>query len=115
MREIITKVMEAETEGRKIVEAAKNDAARILLASREKAREFTNRIRRDTQIEIDQMTEASVGIVQQEKQACLARATENINARIPLDQPARQQAVIAAIRCICGLAAFPEEAAPARV
>ena len=101
MKEIIAKVMQAETEGKNIVEAAKAEAEQVLLDSRGKAQEFTNRIRRETQIEISKLDEESLWALQQEKQSCLARWVAEIEAQFPLDQPARQQAVIAGIKCIC--------------
>lgn len=100
MREIIAKVLEAEAEGKKIVAIAKAEAERILAEARAKAQETTDRIRKETQIEITRTVEECEKETLQEKETALARASGEISARFPLDQPAREQAVLAGIHCV---------------
>jgi len=101
MRKIITKIIEAETEGEKIVAGAKTEADHIVANAREAARECANQIRRKTQIEIDHLMQESIGVIQQEKQTQLAQYAAKMAAQLPLEQPARQQAVLAAIQYLC--------------
>lgn len=101
MRDIISKVLLAETEGKKIVESAKADVELILAEARDKARELTSRIRRETQVEIDQLEQESIRTIQQEKQSQLAGFVAVIEAQFPLEQPVRQQAISTGIKCIC--------------
>lgn len=101
MHEVIARVMEAETGARRITDAARTEADRILSDARTEARELAIRMRRDAQSEAERIVEESIQAAGQEKQSQLAQYSEELEARLPLDPSTRQQAVTAALECVC--------------
>ncbi|MEI6166243.1 MAG: hypothetical protein WCS52_03530 [bacterium] len=97
MREIIAKILGAEAEGKKIVETAKMEAEHILAEARVKGQETSDRLRKETQLEITRALEECTKAIQQEEESALARASGDMSALFPLDQPAREQAVLAGL------------------
>lgn len=105
MNEVIARVMEAEAEAKRIVEAARIEADRILAEARVQAGELSTRIRRETQAEADRLIEDTVQAASQEKQARLKRYTAKLESSLPLDGPEKEEAVNAALKCVC----YPEK------
>jgi vacuolar-type H+-ATPase subunit H len=104
MNEVIARVMEAEAEARRIVDAARTESDRILSAARDEARQLSARIRKDTQTEADRLMEESIGAARQKKQTGLTRYAAELDARLPLAPSTEESAVAAALMCVC----YPE-------
>lgn len=60
MRDVIQKVIAAEAEGRRIVEAAKTEAERISSDAQKKAQDIVARARQEARAEAERMVEAAV-------------------------------------------------------
>lgn len=104
MNEVIARVMEAEAEARRIVDAARTESDRILSAARDEARQLSARIRKATQAEADRLMEESIGAARQKKQTGLTRYAAELDARLPLAPSTEESAVAAALMCVC----YPE-------
>ena len=102
MRDVIQKVIATEAEARRIVEAARAEAVRISAGAQKQGEELVARTRQEARAEADRVVEAALKTAAQEKRERLARAVAEIDTQVQLDETARQRAVAAAIRCVCG-------------
>lgn len=102
MRDVIQKVIAAEAEARRIVEAARVEADRISAGAQKQGEELVVRTRQEARAEADRVVEAALKTAAQEKRERLARVVAEIDTQVQLDETARQRAVAAAIRCVCG-------------
>jgi F-type H+-transporting ATPase subunit b len=101
MREVIQKVIETETEAKRLVEAATAEADSILSKAQKEAEELLVKVRRDGRTEAEKIVEAAKEEAEREKQECLARALAEINIQVRLDQATIQRAVEGLVRCVC--------------
>jgi len=97
MREVIAKVLEAESEAKRITDAGEIEAGRITAEARRKACDLRDRIRGESQAGIARLQADSSRDAGKEKQDRLARYAADIESRIKLDSSAREQAVMTAL------------------
>ncbi len=102
MREVIQKVLEAEAEAKRLVEAAKAEADRLVSQAQQESQEFVARAREEARAEAGRLLDAATRQAEQEKRERLDRAAADIETQIQLDEETRQRAVEAALRCVCG-------------
>lgn len=102
MRDVIQKVMAAETEAKQLVQAARAEAEQLLTAARTKAREIVEQSRHASREETEKILAEADATAQREKSEQLTRTNAEIRAAIRLDEKTRQAAVAAGLRAICG-------------
>lgn len=102
MRDVIEKVIAAEAEAKRMVEAARAEADRISSEAQKQGEELVARTRRQARAEAESMIEAALRAAEQEKRERLARIAAEIETEVRLDESTRQRAVTGAIRCVCG-------------
>lgn len=102
MREVIQKVIAAETEAKQLVQAARTEADQLVTNARLQARDLVEQAHRETRLEAETILAAAETEAGHEKTERLARATAEINTSFRLDETAARQAADAALRCVCG-------------
>ncbi len=102
MRDVVQKVIEAEAEAKRLVQAAQAEAERILAEAQNQGQQLITRARQEARTEAERMVEAAVRAAEQEKQKRLAHLAAEIESSLRLDEATRRHAVAAAIRCVCG-------------
>lgn len=102
MRDVIQRVIAAEAEAKHIVEAANTDRERISSDAQEKGQQLVAQARLEARDEADQMVETARLEAEREKQARLACVAADIETQVRLEETAKQRAVEAALRCVCG-------------
>jgi len=103
MREVIEKIIVTENEARTIVEAVGAEAERVLSDARKRASEIVERSRLEARTEAARIVEEAVGEAEEEKKVLLSQAASRIQSGIDVDEVARECAVQAVVRCICGM------------
>ncbi len=103
MRDVIQKIIAAESEAKLLVEEAKTEAERILSEAQKKGQEIIDRAREEAFSEAERLVEAAVEGAEREKQDRLAQIAAEIERDIQLDQERREWAVEGVIRCVYGL------------
>ena len=103
MREVIQKLVDAEAEARRMIEAARTEAATIVSDARRAAEEGAAQSRVDTRAEAEKAVQSAVLEARQEAQQRLARAAADIESEVRVDPAVQQRLVDAAVRCVCGL------------
>lgn len=101
MRELIQRLVEAETEAKGIVATARGEAGRIIEAAQKEAQELTARSRRETRSEAEAMIITAAAEAGRAKQECLAQAKTEIENRVRLDEATTRRLVEAVVR-VCG-------------
>jgi vacuolar-type H+-ATPase subunit H len=104
MREVVQKMIEAEGEARRIVDAAKAEADRLLAEARRAAHETAERSLRDARAEADRILEKARDEAECERLERLAEAIAAVEAQVRLDERAQRGAVEAVVRGVCGKA-----------
>jgi len=104
MREIIEKVMSAEADAQQLVRVAQAESARILEQARQQARDHIEKASQQARKEAVQILAMAETEAVKEKDILLARAREEVNRSIQLDENKKQQVIAAALRCFCGKA-----------
>ena len=102
MREVIQTVMASERAAKQLVQAAQAEADQLVSRARLGARDAVERARQEAGREAESILAAAETDATREKAERLARAAAEINTRIRLDETAANQAVEAAVRCVCG-------------
>ena len=102
MRNVIQKVLEAEAEAKRLVEAAKAEAEDTLCQARKQAQELLAQGRREARAEAERIVEAALKEAEHEKQERLARAAAEIKTQIHLDEAMTRRAVEGVVWCVCG-------------
>ncbi|HEV2328917.1 MAG TPA: hypothetical protein VGY56_09045 [Verrucomicrobiae bacterium] len=102
MRDVIEKVMAAEAEGRRLVEAARKDAEQILANARAERRILLERATRESRLEAENILATAGDEARREKAESLACAADEVEKEIRLDETTRQHLVEAAVRCLRG-------------
>jgi len=103
MREVIQKVLEAEDEGRRMIEAARAEAEGVVLEARRQGLELVETARASARTTAERIVNAAVAEAERQKQADLARITAEIGTRGCLTEATQEAAVGAVVRCVCGL------------
>ncbi len=101
MRDVIQKVMAAETEAKRLVEEARAEADRILSDARRKGQDTAARAYQEAGAEADRIVAAAIDAAEKEKQENLARAAAEMASRIGFDEPASQRVVDWIVRHVC--------------
>ena len=103
MREVIQKIIEAEGEAKRLVEATRAKGERLLSKAQKQAQELTARVEREVRVEAERILATASEEAEREKRKELARTAAEIESQIRLDEAAQQRAVEAVGRCGCGL------------
>lgn len=103
MREVIQQVIATETEAKRMVQAARAKAEHSLTEARQAAQELMEHARQMARAESLEMLVAAEAQAGQQKAERVNLAAAEIEKQIRLDETTRQQAVEAAVRCLCGL------------
>src|ERR1700739_1201067 len=103
MRDVIEKVMAAETAGRHLVETAKKDAGQILGNARSQSRLLVGRAGRESRLEAEQILAKAADEARREKAESLARAADEVKTEVHLGEATKQRLVKAVVRCLHGL------------
>lgn len=98
MRDVIGRVIEAETGAKRILATAQADADRILADAKKSAAERAALIDQDTKLQGEQLIETTLQAARQEKEARLVKITDDLKTQTRLDDSARQHAIEFAIR-----------------
>lgn len=101
MRETIQRVMAAEDEAMRLVEAAREEGEAFLVDCRRRARDVSERTQREARLEGEELLEASAEGACREREERIRRASAEIEASICLDEAVARQAIDAIIRCVC--------------
>lgn len=102
MQEIIQKVVASETEAKQLVQAAWNEAGELLTRARLEARQRVAAAHTEARLEAEKILAAAEKEAANAKQERLAQAAREIDTSIRLDAVTAQQAVEAALHCLCG-------------
>lgn len=101
MRDVVQKIIATESEAKRIVEAAKDEADRIMADAQKKGREMVERARQEALIEANRIIETVVKAAEEEKEHRLADAAAEIEGTIELDPNTRHQIVERVVRWVC--------------
>ena len=102
MRATIQRVMAAEAEARRLVEAARKEGEAHLADCRRRARELAENTEREARLAGAEILEAAAEEARCEKEDRLRKASAEIDASIRLDEAVAREAVDAIVRCVCG-------------
>lgn len=102
MRDVIQRVIAAEAEAKRIIEAAKTEADRISSDAQKKGQHLVAQARQEARAEAERMLEAAIHGAEREKQERLACIAAEIETQVCLGETIRQRAVAGAVRCVCG-------------
>jgi vacuolar-type H+-ATPase subunit H len=102
MHEVIQKVIATEAEAKRMVQSAKSEAERILSEAQNRAREITMVAVQDAQVESERILAEAMKATDRDKQTRLAVVAGEIEKQFHLDETAKQLAVAAVVRCVCG-------------
>ena len=103
IREVIQSVIEAETQAKRLVAAAKAEAEVILPQAEKQSQELLRSVQQETRAEVERLAEEATRQAEREKNECLAHAAAGIEAEVRLDEISRQRAVESILLCVCGL------------
>ena len=109
MREVIQKVIATETEAKQLVAAARRDADQLVTQARLQARDWAEQAQREAGLAAETILAAAEAEALREKAERLARAAAEIKSYFRLNEAVKQQAVEAALSCVCG---FPVKEKP---
>ena len=112
MREIIAKVMAAESEAERLLASARETAERIRSQALRDSRSLTDRIQARVQNEGEQLLADSARATDLERDASLRRFADNLTSRFHLDAADEAGVVQDAVRSVCGLRTIQEETSP---
>jgi vacuolar-type H+-ATPase subunit H len=102
MREVIQKMVEAEVEAKRILDAATAEAEHLLGEARRQAQGLLEQSRREAKAAAARVVEAAVQEAEREKTDRLAREIAAVEAKTSLDDATRRAAVEAVVRLVTG-------------
>jgi len=102
MREVIQKMVEAEGEAKRILDAAKAEADRLMGDARRQAQGLIEQSRREAKAAAAKVVEAAVQTAEREKKDRLSREIAAVEAETRLDDATRRAAVEAVVRLVSG-------------
>lgn len=103
MRDVIQKIIAAESEAKLIVDKAKAEADHILSDAQKKGQDMIDRAREEALFEAERIIEAAIEGAEREKQDRLARIAAEIERDVQLGEDRKERAVEGVVRCVCGL------------
>jgi vacuolar-type H+-ATPase subunit H len=112
MRDVIQKVMVTEAEAKRMVQAARSEAGRILDEAQKRVQELTAAARLAAQVETEKILAGVLHAAEAEKQERLARAAVEINTQISVDGDTVRQMAEAVSRCVRGFRQSTRETTP---
>lgn len=101
MRDVIQKLITAEAEAKRLIQAAKADAQRILSEAQQQAQKLTFDTRQEAQLAAQRILTTAITNAEADKQARLATFVVEIEKQIDLNESKRRQVVEAVVRCVC--------------
>lgn len=101
MQDVIQRIIAADSEARRIVESAKDEADRILSDAQKKGRDIVEQARARALLESEAIMTAAAKKAEQEKQLRLAEAVIEIEKQIRLEPRTKKWAIEGVIRCVC--------------
>ncbi len=102
MRALIEKLIETESEAKRLVASAKTEAEGLLSKAQKEEAELLARTRTEARLEADKLVLAAKLAAERKKQELLARAAAEIDIQVRLDEMMKERAVAGAVRCVCG-------------
>ena len=102
MREVIQKVLAAEAEAKRAVQAARSEAECLLVEARKKGQEIREQTRLKTEAEAGKLIAVAAQEAEQKKQAAVARSAAEIERQIYLDEAAVRAVTDAVVRRVSG-------------
>ncbi|MBM4017447.1 MAG: hypothetical protein FJ288_03820 [Planctomycetes bacterium] len=108
MRDVIRKMVEAETEAKRIVGEAQAQAERLLADARGEAHALMERSRQESQAEAARISDAAAQEAERLRQERLARELAAVDAQSRLDPATLQAAAEAVVRVVAGQPASSE-------
>lgn len=102
MRDVIQRILQAESEAKHLLEQARQEAERIETQARNEAQEIEADVQRELQTEAGRILEETARRAEQEKHELLDRATRDIEEQVQLPEILKKKAVQEVIRCVCG-------------
>jgi vacuolar-type H+-ATPase subunit H len=102
MREVIQKMVEAESEAKRVLQAATAEADHVLADARRQAQGLLEQSRREARAEAARTVEAAVQQAEREKKDLLAKEIVAVETETRLDDATRRAAVEAVVRVVSG-------------
>jgi len=102
MREVIQKMVAAESEAKRVLQAATAEAEHILADARRQAQGLLEQSRRDARAEAARVVEAAAQEADREKKELLVKEIAAVEAETRLDDATRRAAVEAVVRVVSG-------------
>ncbi len=102
MREIIQDLVDAEAQASRIVQAAREEADRLVAEAQKRAQERVGQARAEARVQAEKIIQAAVEEAQQLKRQRLAQAEVEIRERVRLDAATRTAIARAVVRAVCG-------------
>ncbi|MDK2856989.1 MAG: hypothetical protein PWQ29_603 [Verrucomicrobiota bacterium] len=102
MQDVIHQVMEAENEAKQILQEARTEAERLLSEARRQARANDEQARTEVRRTADELIENAVKAAEDKKAAQLARAVQEMESSVLIDDQLRRFAVAAVVDCVAG-------------
>jgi vacuolar-type H+-ATPase subunit H len=103
MRDVIQKMLEAETEANRIAQSADAEAERLVAEARAETQAAAQRAREAAKAEAERIVAAAVEEAEREKTERLATATAEIEVSVRLDDAVLGGAVEAVVRAVAGV------------
>lgn len=102
MQDVIHRVMEAEKEAQRILQAARTEAERLVNEAHQQARANEERARIEVRRAADELIERAVQAAVAEKAARLSRTVLELESGVQLSAEVRRCAVTAVVDCVAG-------------
>jgi vacuolar-type H+-ATPase subunit H len=102
-RELIQRIVEAESEGGGIVASAREEADRILDEARHQAESLVSSSLRRSRGTRREIISAAVDEGKREKQERLARVARDVACEVTMHEQVQRRVVDAVVRCVSGL------------
>jgi vacuolar-type H+-ATPase subunit H len=102
MRELIQELVQTEAEARRMVEAARIEAERLVADAHKQVQALSARVRAESRVEAEKLIDAAVRQAQAEKSQRVLKAEAEIKQSVRLDVAIQEEIAEAVVRCICG-------------
>jgi vacuolar-type H+-ATPase subunit H len=102
IRETIQRVIAAEDEAKRLVEAARNEGDALRADYRRRAKELAENTEQELRLAGAKILETVAEDARREREDRIRKASSELEAIIRLDEGVAREAVDAIIRCVCG-------------
>jgi len=102
MRDVIQKMVEAESQAKRAHDEAVTEAERLVAEARQKAKALLHQAEEEARTEAARIIEEARQAAEREKQERLAKAVSEIENQVRLDETVRLAATEAVVRCVSG-------------